>query len=158
MGRVHYRPLPLDEVVARATIVVVAEPQAAAFRLESFEVGSPGRNGEDCPPFQVRVDQWLVREALRGNLEVGAEIDVWPTDWRSQQRMHADYYAIGLSRSYAREIYECRSPNDEATILFLVRSDELMYAVPGSLEGTSHRVEIEKLLEAGSTLFGGIAG
>jgi len=144
--------VPLATVVAASSLVVLARPASPPFRTVTVDITPKGKaSGAEPPPFEYRVQRWVVEELLTpsGEVKPGDTIEVSPADWQYRLTIHRKLHLEGVNKIGLYEVYRpSSSPQDEPRrILFLEaegRAWRFTYA--GALEAPSRRAEVQKLL------------
>lgn len=142
----------LATVVAASRLVVLARPASPPFRMVTVDITPKGKApGAKAPPFEYRVQRWVVEELLTPSDEVkpGDTIEVSPADWQYRLTIHRKRHLEGVNKIGLYEVYHPSSlPQGEPSrILFLEAEGQAWrFTYAGALEGPSRRAEVQKLL------------
>lgn len=166
-SQTHYQGVPLERVVQRCDVVVVAVPADPPRRTVEVDITPAGqkKNKEKWPPYTRSFSRWTVREILldaaptslvgaqrtppKKPLQVGDVVEVESANARSELELHKKYYVERISKSPIYEQYVVDGESaDPARILLLERDDKsLRFAVAGAAEFVEHRAAVEALLK-----------
>lgn len=158
MSQIHYRGIPLAQLVERSELVLIVEPADPPRRLVEVPIGTDPK-GHEAPAFVRVLSRCVVRGALSasGAELVGRTIEIDGAHWQQSLSMHRSYYLKGMSRSPIYERYQpagasaepdAPGASDAPSIVFLHRSeaDGFAFVVEGARERVTERGVIEELL------------
>jgi hypothetical protein len=147
----RHTEVPLAQVVEDAHLIVLARPAEPSFRLVSVDITPKGqRPGPQWPPFQYRVQRWVVEELLTPSdaVKPGDTLEVSPADWTYRLTVHRKYHVEGVNKIGLYEVYRPAPvpPDEPRRLLFLLpegKAWRMTYA--GATEAPSRRADVLKL-------------
>lgn len=144
--------VPLATVVAASRLIVLARPASPPFRTVTVDITPKDKApGAKPPPFEYRVQRWVVEELLAPSDKVkpGDTIEVSPADWQYRLTIHRKWHLEGVNKIGLYEVYRSSSsPEGEPRRILFLKADgqAWRFTYAGALEAPSRRVEVQKLL------------
>jgi len=94
------RTVPLAEVVRRADVIALVEPDPAGPRTVTIPIPGKGPKGKKAPAFKRRDQRFKVIEVLsrRAGKRTPAAITVAPANWSTRLTVHRRYHLEGVRK------------------------------------------------------------
>jgi hypothetical protein len=148
----RHSEVPLEQVVADARLIVLARPAEPSFRLVRVDITPKGeRPSPKRPPYQYRVQRWVVEEVLTpsGTVKPGDTLEVSPADWETRLTVHRKYHLEGVNKIALYEVYRPSTPppqDEPRRLLFLHPEGKAWRSTyAGALEAPSLRARVLQL-------------
>jgi hypothetical protein len=160
-NQVHFRTVKLEEVIARATHVLVVKRAKPPTLTERIEITPAGKKSDPAryPPYTRTVSRYLVVRALRrpaGEKLPTKPIEVVGANDESELDLHRRYYVEKVSKSPIYDSYESKTSakvgSAPETIVFLhltrAKPPRFQLVVQGAIEPASEEARVKKALSA----------
>jgi len=148
MSQIHYQDLTLEEMIRRASAVIVVSKREP-FRVE--EKIAIDEDPQKCPPFTKVTYNFRVKQVLFGDNNAVAEgKDIVAVDQTTGTylTMHKKYHLEGISKSPIFEHYDTKADfiKDRELILFtsIIGRDELNFI---SYESVSKKKDVLAIIK-----------
>lgn len=145
----------LQEVLARSSAVVLAEPATPSQRTVPVSITPPGERPNDVtfPPYQRHLQRWRVQKVLFGPPALADQVlEVDEAEWDMRLTVHRRYYVervskIPIYRGYSPSYRADRPPATPARIVMLRGGPEQWsLAADNALEAPDQQARVEEAL------------
>jgi hypothetical protein len=143
--------VPLSEVVARSSLIVLATPAKPPSRKAELDITPPGEkpSKEKFPPYERVLTRWVIQEVLAGSPKApakGATLEVDESQLGTRLEVYRRYVLEKVSKWPIYQTYEpgYKVEGSGPRILFLVagREGALALTADASWESPEKRSEV----------------